>query len=125
MNNVFPMRTVPGALWRPETSPRRRPAPASKGITPMTAATDNAGQRQGGRFMKGMSGNPRGPPRNYRHDRQSLNSGVSNMNRRSHPIAPEQPKDPTTKSYALNEIEETETSLWVHEQLNRIHQLIE
>jgi len=54
MNNVFPMRTIPGALWRPGTSPRQRPAPASKGITPMTAATDNAGQRQGGRFVKGM-----------------------------------------------------------------------
>ena len=46
------------------------------------------------------------------------------MNRRSHPIASQQPKDPTTKSYALNEIEETETSLWIHGQLNRIHQLI-
>jgi len=46
------------------------------------------------------------------------------MNRRSHPIASEQPQAPTAKSYPVNEIEETETSLWVHEQLNRMKMLL-
>lgn len=47
------------------------------------------------------------------------------MNRGSKPIASEQPEDPTAKqSVSLGDIEETETSLWLHEQLNRIQKLL-
>jgi hypothetical protein len=55
----------------------------------------------------------------------SLNLGGSNMNRSSKPIVTEQPEDPTAKqSISLGDIEETETSLWLHEQLNRIQKLL-
>ncbi len=47
------------------------------------------------------------------------------MNHGSKPIASEQPEDPTAKqSVSLGDIEETETSLWLHEQLNRIQKLL-
>ena len=47
------------------------------------------------------------------------------MNRGSKPFASEQPEDPTAKqSVSLGDIEETETSLWLHEQLNRIQKLL-
>jgi len=47
------------------------------------------------------------------------------MNRGSKPTATEQPEDPTAKqSVSLGDIEETETSLWLHEQLNRIQKLL-
>ena len=49
------------------------------------------------------------------------------MTRRSQPIASDKPKDSPTKSYpkvSLDDIEETETSLWILEQLKRIQKLL-
>ncbi len=49
------------------------------------------------------------------------------MNRHSETGASEQPEDLTAKRYgsaSLRDVEETETSLWIHEQLNRIRELL-
>jgi hypothetical protein len=50
------------------------------------------------------------------------------MKRSSPPPTPEQAEDTTAKndrSVSLDDIEETETSLWLLEQLNRIQKLLE
>jgi hypothetical protein len=55
----------------------------------------------------------------------SLTLGGSNMNRRSRPIASEQAEvAKRDQNVSLGDIEETETSLWLHEQLNRIQKLL-
>ena len=49
------------------------------------------------------------------------------MNRHSETSAPEQPEDLTAKRSGVASIldmQETETSLWIHEQLNRIRELL-
>ena len=46
------------------------------------------------------------------------------MNRSSKPIDSEQPEDPAKQAVSLGDIEETETSLWLHEQLNRMQKLL-
>jgi hypothetical protein len=49
------------------------------------------------------------------------------MTRHSKPIASDKPKESPTKSYpkvSLDDIEETETSLWILEQLKRIQKLL-
>jgi hypothetical protein len=49
------------------------------------------------------------------------------MNRHSETNAPEQPEDLTAKrseSVSLRDVAETQTCLWIHEQLNRIRGLL-
>jgi hypothetical protein len=49
------------------------------------------------------------------------------MNRHSETSATEQKEDPTAKRSgiaSIDDVQETETSLWIHEQLNRIRELL-